>query len=264
MDPGLRASASGMMAQQTRIDAIAHNLANVNTTGFKRSRVTFEDMLYETLQGSGIVNFDNAETVAPVQIGRGVRLATIQRIHTQGAANPTQRPLDLAIEGEGFFQVQRPDGSTAYTRDGSFSLSDTGTLVTHSGYTVYPGVTVPPEATGIAISPSGIVSAILNGGGVTPIELGRIELARFANPTGLLSLGENLYAETVASGAALRGLAQEDGFGRVMQGMLEASNVEIVQEMVEMIAAQRAYEVNSRAIKAADEMLESATNGLLR
>ena len=263
MDPGLRASASGMLAQQTRIDAIANNLANVNTPGFKRSRVTFEDMLYETLQGTGIVNYENAETVAPVQVGRGVRLATIQRIHTQGAPDPTHRPMDLAIEGDGFFQVQRPDGTAAYTRDGSFSLSDTGTLVTHGGYTVLPGVTIPPEATGLAISSSGVVSAHL-GSASAAVELGRIELARFANPTGLLSLGENLYARTAASGAALRGFPQEDGFGRVLQGTLETSNVEIVQEMVEMIAAQRAYEVNSRAIRTADEMLESATNGLLR
>lgn len=263
MDPGLRASASGMKAQQTRIDAIANNLANINTPGFKRSRVTFEDMLYETLQGTSIVNYENAETVAPVQVGRGVRLATIQRIHTQGALEPTGRPLDVSIEGEGFFQVQRPDGTAGYTRDGSFSLSDTGTLVTHSGYTVVPGITVPPEATGIAISATGILSAMLGTGG-TPVELGRIELARFANPTGLSSIGENLYVETGASGPALRGFPQEDGFGRVIQGTLESSNVEIVQEMVEMITAQRAYEVNSRAIRTADEMLESATNGLIR
>ncbi len=263
MDPALRTSASGMIAQQTRIEVIANNLANVNTPGFKRGRVTFEDLLYETLQGTGIVNYENAGTVAPVQVGRGVRLASIQRIHTQGAPEPTQRPLDIAIEGIGLFQVQRPDGTTAYSRDGSFSLSDTGTLVTHGGYTVIPGITVPPEARGLSISPTGIVSVVLGNDGEA-VELGRIELARFVNPTGLLSIGENLLTETAASGPALRGFPQEGGFGRVLQGMLETSNVEIVQEMVEMISAQRAYEVNSRAIRTADEMIESATNGLLR
>lgn len=252
-----------MIAQQTRIDAIANNLANVNTPGFKRSRVTFEDMLYETLQNSGIVNYDSAASVAPVQVGRGVRLATIQRIHTQGAPEPTQRPLDLAIEGVGFFQVLRPDGTTAYTRDGSFSVSDTGTLVTHSGYSVVPGVTIPPEAFTLTISPDGTVSARVGGDG-GDVELGRLELARFVNSTGLSSIGENLYVATAASGPALTGFGQENGFGRILQGMLETSNVEIVQEMVDMIAAQRAYEVNSRAIRTADEMIETATNGLLR
>ena len=263
MDPALRASASGMIAQQTRIEVIANNLANVNTPGFKRGRVTFEDLLYETLQGTGIVNYENAETVAPVQVGRGVRLASIQRIHTQGAPQPTQRPLDIAIEGIGFFQVQRPDGTTAYSRDGSFSLSDTGTLVTHGGYTVIPGITVPPESRGLSISPTGIMSVVLGSDGEA-VELGRIELARFVNPAGLLSIGENLFTATAASGPALRGFPQEGGFGRVLQGMLETSNVEIVLEMVEMISAQRAYEVNSRAIRTADEMTESAINGLLR
>ena len=263
MDPGLRASASGMMAQQTRIDTIANNLANVNTSGYKRSRVTFEDMLYETLQGPGIVEFDGADSVAPIQVGRGVRLATIQRVHTQGAPEPTGRPLDLAIEGEGFFQVQRPDGTIGYTRDGSFSISDTGTLVTHSGYSLLPPITIPAGTHGIAISQTGVVSAQLGADG-EPVELGQIELVRFMNPSGLLAMGENIYAETAASGPPVSGVAQEDGMGRVLQGMLETSNVEIVQEMVDMITAQRAYEVNSRAIRTADEMIETATNGLVR
>jgi flagellar basal-body rod protein FlgG len=263
MNPGLRASASGMMAQQTRIDTIANNLANVNTPGFKRSRVTFEDMLYETLQGAGIVEYSGANSVAPIQIGRGVRLATIRRIHTQGAAEPTGRPLDLAIEGNGFFQIQRPDGAIGYTRDGSFGISDTGTLVTHGGHSLVPPVTIPMGVHSLAISQTGVVSAQL-GTDAEPVELGQIQLARFMNPSGLLALGENLYAETAASGRALTGVAQVDGFGRVLQGMLETSNVEIVQEMVDMITAQRAYEVNSRAIRTADEMIETATNGLVR
>ena len=263
MNPGLRSSASGMLAQQKRIDAIANNLANVNTPGFKRSRVTFEDMLYETIQGTGIVNYQSTDTLAPMQIGRGVRMASIQRIHSQGSVDAGGGPFDLMIDGEGFFQVLRPDGTRAYTRDGSFSLSNTGALVTHSGYTVMPTVTIPPDTTGVTISPDGVVSATMGTSGEV-VEIGQIELARFINPTGLLALGENLYSETPASGPALRGYAQEEGFGRVLQGVLESSNVEIVQEMVEMIAAQRAYEVNSRAIRTADEMIERATNGLIR
>ena len=262
MNPGLRASASGMLAQQLRVDAIANNLANVNTTGFKRSRVSFEDVLYQTLQGTRIVNYQGSETVAPMQIGRGVRPAAVLRIHSQGAPEPTGRPLDIAIEGEGFFQVLRPDGTQAYTRDGTFTLSDTGTLVTQGGYQVQPGFVVPPEATDLTISPTGILSATLSGASA-PVEIGRIELARFVNPTGLLSLGENLYASTAASGEPLIGAPQENGFGRVIQGSLESSNVEIVQEMVDMIASQRAYEVNSKAIKAAEDMIDAA-NGLVR
>jgi flagellar basal-body rod protein FlgG len=262
MNPGLRTSASGMLAQQLRVDAIANNLANVNTTGFKRSRVNFEDVLYDTLQGTRVVNYQGAETLGPVQVGRGVRLASIVRIHTQGPLEPTGRPLDFAIEGEGFLQVLRPDGATAYTRDGTLTLSDTGGLVTGTGYQLLPGITVPPGATELTISPAGIVSATIGASGETA-ELGRLELARFVNPTGLLSLGENLYAATAASGEPMVGVPQEDGFGRIIQGSLESSNVEIVQEMVDMIAAQRAYEVNSKAIRSAEDMIDQA-NALIR
>lgn len=264
MNPGLRASASGMRAQQTRIDAIANNLANVNTTGFKRSRANFEDMLYETLQGSQLVRYEGTETLAPIQIGRGVRLADIQRVHTQGAFERTDNPFDLAIEGDGFFILSLPNGNTGYTRDGTFTrAADTGMLVTHAGYTLQPEISVPPEATQVTISPTGIVSAILGNSG-EQVELGQIEIARFANPGGLLSLGGNNYASTPASGDAMTGIPMEDGFGQVVQGALEASNVEIVQEMVDMITAQRAYEVNSKAIKTAEEMIQTATNELIR
>jgi flagellar basal-body rod protein FlgG len=252
-----------MLAQQKRIDAIANNLANVNTPGFKRSRVTFEDMLYETLQGTGIVNYQSNESVQPMQIGRGVRLATIQRVHTKGSAEMTNGQFDLMIDGSGFFKVQRPDGSIAYTRDGSFRPSDNGTLVNHSGYAVLPEITIPGDTTGVSISPDGFVSITVEGTSDV-VELGQIQLARFMNPAGLETLGENLYAETAASGTPIEGYAQENGFGRVLQGCLEASNVEIVQEMVDMIAAQRAYEVNSRAIRTADEMIERAVNGIMR
>lgn len=264
MNPGLRASASGMRAQQTRIDTIANNLANVNTTGYKRSRANFEDMLYETLQGSQLVRYEGTETLAPVQIGRGVKLADIQRVHTQGAFERTDNPFDLAIEGDGFFTLQLPSGNLAYTRDGTFTrAADTGMLVTHAGYTLQPEISVPPEATQVTISPTGIVSAILGNSG-EQIELGQLEISRFANPSGLLSLGGNNYSATPASGDAITGIPMEDGFGQVVQGVLETSNVEIVQEMVDMITAQRAYEVNSKAIKTAEEMIQTVTTELIR
>jgi flagellar basal-body rod protein FlgG len=264
MNPGLRASASGMRAQQTRIDAIANNLANVNTTAFKRSRTNFEDMLYETLQGSQLVHYEGTETLAPIQIGRGVRLADIQRIHTQGTFEQTDNPFDLAIEGDGFFQIQLPNGNLAYTRDGTFTrAADTGALVTHAGFQLEPEITIPPEAVQVTISPTGQVSGILGNGG-QQVDLGQIELVRFVNPSGLLSLGGNNYAATPASGDPMTGAPMEDGFGQIQQGSLETSNVEIVQEMVDMIAAQRAYEVNSKAIKTAEEMIQTVTSELIR
>jgi flagellar basal-body rod protein FlgG len=263
VNPALRTSASGMIAQQRMIDVIANNLANVNTTAFKRSRATFEDVLYETLQGESLVNYQSSETVAPIQIGKGVRVADVLRFHQQGTLQQTGRPFDLAIEGDGFFQIQRPDGTMGYTRDGSFTLSNTGALVTGSGYLVQPGITVPSDAVEVTISPNGIVAITSADAAASPVEIGRIELVRFANPTGLESLGENLYRETVASGQPITGQPQEGGFGRVVQGTLEGSNVEIVVEMTDMIAAQRAYEINAKAIRATDDMLQS-TNDLVR
>jgi flagellar basal-body rod protein FlgG len=251
-----------MVAQQRMIDVIANNLANVNTTGFKRSRVNFEDVLYETVQGARIVNEQGAETVGPVQIGKGVRVAAVLRLHSQGAPETTQRPLDLAIEGDGFFQVQRPDGTLAYTRDGSLTLSENGALVTSSGYPLAPAISVPNDATDITIAPTGVISVSTSGSSAA-VELGRVELARFVNPNGLLALGENLYAETGAAGQPMTGFPQEDGFGRVLQGTLESSNVEIVQEMTDMIAAQRAYEINAKAITTAEAMMQ-ATNEIIR
>jgi len=264
MNPGLNASASGMRAQQTRIDAIANNLANVNTTAFKRSRTNFEDMLYETLQGSQLVHYEGTDSLAPIQIGRGVRLADIQRIQTQGTLEQTDNPFDFAIEGEGFFQIQLPNGATGYTRDGTFTrAADTGALVTHDGFQLQPEITVPAEATQVTVSPTGQVSAVVGNTG-QQVELGQIQLVRFSNPSGLLSLGGNNYAATAASGDPMPGAPMEDGFGQMVQGSLESSNVEIVQEMVDMIAAQRAYEVNSKAIQAADQMIQTVTSELIR
>jgi flagellar basal-body rod protein FlgG len=262
MDPALRTAASGMMAQQLRTEVIANNLANVNTTGFKRSRANFEDLLYQTVQGAAVIGQPESQTQPAVQVGRGTRLVGVQRLHTQGALETTNRPLDVAIEGEGFLQVQTPDGQTEYTRDGTLQISDQGVLVNGSGLPVVPNIKIPTDATGITIAAGGIVS-VTRGQSTQPEELGRIEVARFANPAGLQAMGENLYAATPASGEPVTGFPQEEGFGRLVQGATESSNVEIVQEMVDMISAMRAYEINSKAIKNSEDMMETA-NQLVR
>ncbi len=259
MDPALRAAATGMIAQQTRTEIIAHNLANVNTTGFKRSRAHFEDLLYQTVQGQQVLGENDTQIAPAIQVGRGTRLAGVQRLHQQGPIEETGRNLDVAIEGEGFFQVQLPSGDTVYTRDGSLQISDQGLLVTSSGYTLEPPIRIPDDAAELTISETGIVS-VRRSNDIMPTELGRIELARFANPSGLLSLGKNLLGATAASGYPVVGFPNDDGMGRLQQNSLEGSNVEIVQEMVEMIAAMRAYEINSKAIKTADEMGQIANN----
>ncbi len=257
MDSSLKTSASGMMAQQRMIDVIANNLANVNTTAFKRSRVSFEDVLYETVQGARITNPQTAETVGPVQIGKGVRVGAVLRLDNAGAPETTQRPLDVSIEGDGFFQVQRPDGVTGYTRDGGFTMSDAGSLVTKDGHGLLPEITVPQDASAISISPNGVVTATVTGSS-TPTEIGRIELARFLNPNGLIAVGQNEFLETQASGTAFTGFPEDEGLGQLLQGSLESSNVEIVQEMTDMIAAQRAYEINAKAIQTSDQMMQAA------
>jgi flagellar basal-body rod protein FlgG len=248
-----------MRAQQTRVEVISNNLANVSTTGFKRSRAHFEDLLYQTVQAGTTVDGSGATTTPEIQVGRGTRLAGVQRVEIQGPLEETRRPLDFAIEGDGYFQVQMPGGTLAYTRDGSFTISDQGMLVTNGGYAVVPGVSVPADATGMSVSRTGVVT-VNTPGSPDSVEVGRIELARFANAPGLRALGENLYQETAASGTPQTGFPQEQGFGRVIQGSLEASNVEIVQEMVEMITAMRAYEINSKAVQSAEQMAESANN----
>ncbi len=263
MDPTLRTAATGMMSQQIRSEVIANNLANVNTTAFKRSRAHFEDLLYQTVQASSVVAGPDANTLPAIQVGRGTHLAAVQRLHSQGPIEQTNRSLDLAIEGEGFYQVQLPNGSIGYTRDGSFGISDTGTLVTSQGYAVVPGIKVPADASEVTISPTGVVTVQRGGNTAEGDEIGRLELARFINPSGLLAQGENILVETAASGSPVVGFPQEDGLGRILQGHLEGSNVEIVQEMVDMISAMRAYEINSKAIKNAEEMMQIA-NGLVR
>jgi flagellar basal-body rod protein FlgG len=262
MDPALRAAASGMRAQQTRQEVIANNLANVNTTGYKRSRANFEDLLYQTVTGPQVIGGPAANTLPAVQIGRGVRLSGIQKDHAQGNIETTQNPLDVAIEGDGFLQVQLPNGQMGYTRDGKLQLSDQGVLVTSEGNPVLPNIRMPQQASALSIGPSGIVSAMRPGSSV-PEELGRIELARFTNPAGLLSLGQNMYSATPASGEAMVSFPQDDGTGRLVQGSLEMSNVEVVTEMVDMITTMRAYEMTSKSIKTSDDMLQIA-NGLVR
>lgn len=259
MDPALRAAASGMMAQQTRTEIIAHNLANVNTPGFKKSRAHFEDLLYQTVQGQQVMGQGDTQTAPAIQVGRGTRLAAVQRLHEQGPVEQTGRNLDVAIEGDGFFQIQLPNGDIGYSRDGSLQISDQGVLVTNAGYALQPPIRIPADASELTISQTGVVS-VRRGRDVNPTELGRLELARFANPSGLLTLGQNLLAPTAASGQPVLGFPNDEGMGRLQQGSLEGSNVEIVQEMVEMIAAMRAYELSSKAIKTSDEMGQIANN----
>ena len=260
MDPALRAAASGMMAQQTRSEVIANNLANVNTTGFKRSRAQFEDLLYQTVQGTSVIGASESQTTPAIQVGRGTRLTAVTRLHSQGTLEETDRPLDVAIQGDGFFQVQTGNGQLAYTRDGSFQISDQGVLVTSEGYTVQPSIRIPSDATTVTVSRTGVVTANRGNDTSKPQELGRLELARFVNPAGLQSDGQNLYSPTPASGEAQAGFPGDDGIGSLVQGSLEGSNVEIVQEMVDMITAMRAYEINSKAIKNSEDMSEIADN----
>jgi flagellar basal-body rod protein FlgG len=259
MNPALNTAATGMAAQQTRTDVIANNLANVNTTSFKASRPNFVDLLYQTVQGQQTVGGGDANTTQAIQVGRGTRLVGIERVESQGTLAATSSPTDMGINGDGYFQVQQPNGTISYTRDGSFQISDQGSLVTSDGLAVMPGIKIPANSTGLTVSKNGIVT-VTQAGSSASTELGRIELARFANPAGLLALGDNLYQSTPASGDAVTGYPGDDGLGQVQQGYLEGSNVDIVQEMVNMIDAQRAYEINSKAISNSDTMMGIANN----
>jgi flagellar basal-body rod protein FlgG len=252
----LATAASGMEAQQLNVDTIANNLANVNTPGFKRTRVRFQDLLYQNLRPAG----DPAKLGAPSElaIGHGTRLAATERHFSQGTTEPTNNPLNLVIEGDGFFQVQRPDGQIAYTRDGSFFLSSEGAIVNSDGLYLEPQIFLPEDIRQLSIAADGTISANFVDSNI-PEELGQVELARFLNPAGLESLWRNLYLPTEASGLPLIGTPGTDGIGTVLSGFLEGSNVEVVEEMVALITAQRAYEINSRSIQTADQMLSTAT-----
>jgi flagellar basal-body rod protein FlgG len=252
-------AATGMEAQQTRIDTIANNLANVNTTGYKKSRPEFEDLFYETLASPGAQDASGAALPTGAQVGHGVKLASVTRVATQGERLQTGRDLDLAVEGEGYFQVQSATGETLYTRDGSFQRDRDGNLVTRTGLLVSPNVQVPIDVRDVTILSDGTVSGV-PAGQTQPTVLGQIEVARFANPAGLKALGGNLLAPTDASGDAEVGTPSQNGFGAISQGFLESSNVNMAEELVRMILAQRAFEVNSRVIKASDEMLQRAAS----
>lgn len=258
----LNTAGTGMIAQQINIDVIANNLANVNTTGFKQQRAEFQDLMYQTYSAGGMQNGGTATTPQSVEVGLGTRFAASAASFAQGPMQATNRPLDVAIQGEGFFTVTMPDGTTGYTRDGSFSLDANGNLVTSDGFAVGPGITIPPGTAAVSISPDGRVQGIAQGAEETT-ELGRLELATFANPAGLTRVGNNLYRPSSASGDAQTGGPGENGAGQLAAGYVEGSNVQIVEEMVRMILAQRAYEINSKAIQTADDML-STTNNLKR
>ena len=252
-------AATGMEAQQTRIDTIANNLANVNTTGFKKTRPEFEDLFYETLAAPGAQDASGAALPTGAQVGHGVKLASTTRVTTPGERVQTGRDLDLAIEGEGYFQVQAATGETLYTRDGAFQRDRDGNLVTRAGLVVQPNVQIPIDVRDVTILADGTVSGV-PAGQTQPTVLGTLEVARFANPAGLRALGNNLFAPSDASGDAEVGTPSQNGFGAISQGFLESSNVNMAEELVRMILAQRAFEVNSRVIQASDEMLQRASN----
>jgi flagellar basal-body rod protein FlgG len=261
MDASMWIAKTGLDAQQTRMSVISNNLANVNTTGFKRDRANFEDMLYQNLRQPGAQVGADAQAPTGLMLGTGVRIVATEKNHTQGSLVNTKNALDLAVQGEGFFQIAQADGTVAYTRDGSFKLSSTGQLVTANGAALQPAITIPPNVASISIGQDGTVSVETAGGGGAQV-LGQIQLARFANPAGLQSMGQNLLKETTASGAPVVGQAGQAGSGQLMQGALEASNVNVVEEMVNMIETQRAYEINSKAISAVDGMLRFLNNNM--
>jgi flagellar basal-body rod protein FlgG len=248
-----------MQAQELNIDVIANNLANVNTSGFKKSRAEFQDLLYESMRPAGAAS--SADTTVPtgIQLGHGTRPSAVQKMFSQGDFQNTQNELDWAIEGDGFFQIEMPNGDTGYTRSGEFKLDADGRIVNPDGFPLIPELTVPTDTISISVGLDGTVS-VVQAGDATPVEIGNVQLARFVNPAGLRSLGKNLYSPTNASGDELTGTPGENGFGTLAQGFLEMSNVSVVDEMVNMITAQRAYETNSKVITTADDMLQLANN----
>jgi flagellar basal-body rod protein FlgG len=248
-------SKTGLEAQQTQMDVISNNLANVSTNGFKRSRAVFEDLLYQNLRQPGAQSSQQTQIPSGLQIGTGVRPIAAERIHTQGNLQQTSNQLDVAIQGGGFFQVLLPDGTTAYTRDGSFQTDSQGQVVTSSGFVVQPAITIPANATSVTIGQDGVVS-ITQPGVAAAVQVGSLQLATFINPTGLESMGQNMYQETASSGTPSTNVPGTNGAGTVSQGYVETSNVNVVEELVNMIQTQRAYEINSKAITTSSEMLQ--------
>lgn len=252
-------ASTGMNAQERNVEVISNNIANMRTTGFKRQRAEFQDLLYQTYRRAGSTTSDQGSLVpVGIEIGSGVKTAATPRVMSQGSVVATEKELDVAVRGEGFFTVQLPDGRTAYTRDGTFERDNTGLLVNIDGYQIEPGITIPDTANSVSIGADGTVEAFL-GTDTTPTQLGQIQLARFVNKGGLESIGNNLFVETAASGPAQVGTPNTDGMGDLMQGYLEMANVNAVTEIADLIAAQRAYEMNARVVSGADEMLQSTS-----
>lgn len=248
-------SKTGLEAQQTQMDVISNNLANVSTTGFKRSRAVFEDLLYQNLRQPGAQSSQQTQVPSGLQIGTGVRPVATERIHTQGNLQQTGNKLDVAIQGNGFFQILMPDGATAYTRDGSFQVDSQGQIVTANGFVVQPAITIPANATSISIGQDGVVS-VTQSGVPAPVQVGSMQLATFINASGLESMGQNLYLESGSSGTPSTNVPGTNGTGTLSQGYVETSNVNVVEELVNMIQTQRAYEINSKAITTSDQMLQ--------
>ena len=249
---------TGLDAQQTNMDVIANNLANVSTNGFKRQRAVFEDLLYQTVRQPGAQSSEQTTLPSGLQIGTGVRPVATERLHSQGNLSQTNNSKDVAIKGDGFFQILLPDGSSGYTRDGSFQVDQNGQLVTASGYQVQPAITIPANAISITIGRDGIVS-VTQQGQANPVQVGQLNLSTFMNDTGLESIGENLYIETQASGAPNDTTPGLNGAGLLYQGYVETSNVNVAEELVNMIQVQRAYEINSKAVSTTDQMLQKLT-----
>lgn len=261
MHPALWIAKTGLDAQQTQMGVITNNLANVNTTGFKRGRAVFADLLYQTVRQPGAQSSQDSQLPSGLMLGTGVRSVATEKLFTQGNIVQTGNQLDLAVNGRGFFQILLPDGTRAYTRDGSFQLSANGELVNSNGYALDPGITIPEQTQSVTIGADGTVSVLVSGES-SPTEVGQLQLADFINPAGLQPMGENLFLETAASGDPQAGTPGEDGVGTLVQGSLESSNVNVVEELVNMIETQRAYEMNSKAIATTDEMLAFVTNHL--
>lgn len=261
MSQALWIAKTGLDAQQTRMSVISNNLANVNTTGYKYSRPIFNDLLYQTVRQPGAQSSQNTEIPSGLMVGTGVRTMSTQKFYSQGNIIQTENPLDLAVSGRGFFEVLLPDGDTAYTRDGTFQLDSQGRMVTSNGYLLQPSITVPANTLSVTVGEDGVVSALVSGS-ATPTQIGALQLSDFINPAGLQPMGDNLLKETAASGSPTSGSPGLSGLGRTLQGALESSNVNVVEELVNMIETQRAYEMNSKAISTSDQMLQYASNNL--
>ena len=261
MNPALWAAKTGLDAQQTRMTVTSNNLANVNTTGYKKDRAVFEDLLYQNVRQVGASTSQDTQLASGLHLGTGVRVVATEKLYTQGNLTQTGNAMDVAVNGRGFFQILLPDGTMAYTRDGSFQVSAQGELVTSSGFAVQPGISIPDGAQSVTIGADGVVSVQVAGQS-TPTQVGSLQLVDFINPAGLQPRGENMLLESAASGPAQTGTPGLNGLGLVVQGSVESSNVNVVEELVNMIETQRAYEMNSKAISTTDQMLEYVTNQL--